>query len=535
MVKTQKFDIPKEVTRVTETLQNAGFEAYLVGGCVRELLRGQKEPKDWDVTTNAKPDDIIKLFNNTFYENNYGTVGVVIDEWKKKIEDISRETPNDTVTYETHLIENMAKKDEDEDDFLSDGENTQKTSYVIEVTPYRLEATYSDNRHPDSVSFSNSLTDDLKRRDFTINAIAYDPSKGHIIDPYKGQVDIEKKIIMAVGEPEDRFAEDALRMMRAARLATELGFTIEEDTLMAIKVMSNKIQNVSMERIRDEFSRIIMSDTPMEGIMTLHQLEMFQYIIPELENGIGVEQNAAHAFHVWEHNLRSLQHGANKKWPLKIRLAALLHDVSKPETRYWSDKKKNWTFYGHDVVGARVAEKIMKRLKYPKELTEDVRLLVRYHLFFSDTEVVSNSAVRRIVRSVGQKNIWDLMRVRACDRIGTGRPKEQPYRLRKYHAMVEEVMRDPISVGALKITGNKIMQITKEKPGPRIGWMLHALLEEVLDEPKKNTEKYLEERTKILFTLSDKELETLGRAAKEKKEETEEAEVKEIRKRHWVE
>ncbi|MBI2045933.1 MAG: CCA tRNA nucleotidyltransferase [Parcubacteria group bacterium] len=506
-------------------LKDGGFEAYLVGGCVRELLR-EKQPKDWDITTNATPEEIIKVFEHThktFYENDYGTVGVVIEEWQKKTENtisVTHET-SDFQARETNLEINK--------------EINHNMSHIVEITPYRLEAKYSDSRHPDKVIFSKNIEDDLKRRDFTMNAIAYEPNKGHIIDLYAGQKDIKDKVIRAVGNPEERFSEDALRIVRGVRLATELGFEIETETKEAISKTNQKLANISAERIRDEFVKIVMSDHPMFGIELSHELGILKYIIPELETGIGIEQNAAHAFHVWEHNLRTLQHGAKKNWTLKVRIAALLHDVAKPQTRRWSNEKNNWTFYGHDVVGARVAEKVMTRLKFPKKLSEDVVLLVRYHLFFSDTEKITHSAVRRIVRSVGNENIWDLMKVRACDRIGTGRPKENPYRLRKYEAMIEEVMRDPISVGALKIDGAKIMEMTGEKPGRRIGWVLHALLEEVIDDPKKNTDAYLAERTKILFALSDKELEMLGRAAKEKKEETEEAEVKEIRKRHWVE
>lgn len=540
MDKKKNFKIPKEVSRVTETLQKAGFEAYLVGGCVRELLR-REEPKDWDITTNARPEDILKLFENTFYENDYGTVGIVVEEWeKKKKENVTQETSGEAVSQETkdvivsrEMKEPNSEEDE-EDDFLASGNGAKEFSPVIEVTPYRLEAKYSDSRHPDEVIFSNSLTDDLKRRDFTMNAIAYDPSQGHLIDPYQGHLDIEQKVIRAVGEPVDRFEEDALRILRAVRFSAELGFIIEHDTREAIKLFAHKLQRISTERIRDEFTRIILSDTPMVGIMTLHELGILRYIIPELEEGIGIEQNQAHSFDVWSHNLRTLQHAANKKWPLKVRLAALLHDVSKPATRNFSEKTRDWTFYGHDVVGGRAARKIMTRLKYPKKLVEEVSLLVRYHLFFSDTDVIKHSAVRRIVRNVGKENIWDLMRVRACDRIGTGRPKEQPYRLRKYHSMIEEVMRDPLTVGALKIKGEKIMEITGEKPGPRIGWVLHALLEEVLEDPSKNTEKYLEERAKKFAKLSEEELRALGEKGKMTKEQLEEEEIQEIRKKHWV-
>ncbi len=483
--------MPKEVSWVTETLQNKGFQAYLVGGCVRDLVVGKK-PKDWDVTTNAKPEEIQSLFPKTFYENDYGTVGVVNEE------------------------------------------TSDETLRVVEATPFRIEGKYSDGRRPDTVHWSDKLEDDLKRRDFTINAIAYDVHKGHLIDPHNGQKDIKDKTIKTVGEPSERFSEDYLRMLRAIRLATELGFTINLDTKKAIKDNAKMLSGVSRERVRDEFSKIIMSDSPMDGIILMEKLDVLKEVVPEVSVGIGVEQNGDHIYDVWEHNLRALQHSADSGWPLHVRLAALFHDVSKPETRRWSKEKNDWTFYGHDVVGGRVAKKIMERLKFSRHEVDVASKLVRHHLFFSDIEKITLSAVRRIVRNVGPENVWDLMKVRACDRIGMGRPKEKPYRLRKYEAMIEEAMRAPVSVGMLKIDGGKIMEITGEKPGPRLGWILHALLEEVLDDPERNTEKYLEERATSLAKLTDNELQKLGEKGKEKKEAEEEKEVTEIRKRHWV-
>jgi putative nucleotidyltransferase with HDIG domain len=486
--------IPSHVSHVTETLRKAGFEVYLVGGCVRDLVLDRK-PKDWDVTTNATPEQILGLFEKTFYENDYGTVGVVVSH--ETIGGVSGET-------------------------------------TIEVTPYRTENTYSDSRHPDSVSFGQKLEEDLQRRDFTVNALAYDQSQGQIIDLYNGQRDIKDKIIRAVGEPPARFNEDALRILRAVRFSTELGFEIEEKTKEAAKTLAPNLEKISKERIRDEFIKMIMSDNAMRGVILAHELGVLQYIVPELEKGIGVKQNGDHIYVVWEHNLRALNHAVENKWPLHVRLAALFHDISKPETRRWSEEKKDFTFYGHDVVGGKVTKKLMQRLKFPGKITDVVSMLVRYHLFFSDVEKITLSAVRRIVKNVGPENVWDLMKVRACDRIGMGRPKEKPYRLRKYEAMIEEAMRAPVSVGMLKIDGSKIMEITGEKPGPRIGWMLHAFLEEVLDEPEKNTDEYLEKRLKELALLPNDELKTLGLKGKEEKDKKEAEEVSEIRKKHWV-
>ena len=478
--------IPSYVTHVTETLGKAGFRAYLVGGCVRDLLM-DREPKDWDVTTNAKPEQIQGLFEQTFYENEYGTVGIAMGE-----------------------------------------------GIVVEVTPYRLEAKYSDARHPDSVKFGDSVEEDLKRRDFTINALAYDVDKGHVLDMYKGQEDIKDKIVRAVGSPSERFAEDALRMLRAVRFGAELGFVIENETQEAIAANSGLLEKISKERIRDEFVKIIASPNAMQGIVVMQKSGLLKYIVPELEEGIGIEQNGDHIYHVWEHNLRALDHAAANGWPLHVRLAALFHDVGKPAVRRWSDEKRDWTFYGHDVAGAKMTRKIMRRLRFSAKQTEVVSLLVRWHLFFSDIEKITLSAVRRLVRNVGPENVWDLMKVRACDRIGMGRPKEKPYRLRKYEAMIEEAARAPVSVKMLKINGGKIMEITGERPGHRIGWILHAFLEEVLEDPEKNTEEYLAKRLKELSALPDFELKALGEKGQEKKAEKEAEEVGEIRKRHWV-
>lgn len=486
------FSIPESVSQVTKTLKNSGFEAYLIGGCVRDLFLGRK-PKDWDITTNATPEQIISIFPETFYENSFGTVGIVNKE-----------------------------------------EGIDLDLKVIEVTPYRLETTYSDGRHPDAVHFSQKIEDDLQRRDFTINAIAYDVEEEKVVDLYGGIKDIHDGVIRAVGNPDERFKEDGLRILRAVRLSAELGFMININTENSIKNDSDMLKNIAKERIKDEFNRIIMSDKPMFGLVTAEKLGILKYIATELEEGLHVKQNQAHSFEVFEHLLRSLQCSADKKFPLEIRLAALFHDIGKPKTRRFSDEKGDYTFYGHDVVGARITEKVLKELKYPNKVIETVTKLVRWHMFFSDTEQITLSAVRRIVRNVGGENIWHLMDLRLCDRIGTGRPKESPYRLRKYHSMIEEVLRDPISVGMLKLNGEVLIKKFGINPGPKIGFILNALLEEVLDDPKRNTVEYLEGKVEELNKLDDKELRKLGDSGKKKREEEEEKSIDEIRKKHWV-
>jgi poly(A) polymerase/tRNA nucleotidyltransferase (CCA-adding enzyme) len=431
---------------------------------------------------------------------------------------------------------------------------------IIEVTPYRTETKYSDFRHPDDVKFSENLKDDLKRRDFTVNAMAMD-SKGQITDIFDGLKDIEGRVIRAVGDPADRFTEDALRMLRAVRFSCQLDFSVSYETTESILKNSDLIKKISPERIRDEFVKIIMSKHPASGIMMLNKFGLLKYIIPELEEGIGCEQGGAHIFDVWDHLLHALQHAADKDWSFEIRIAALFHDIGKPRTKREGAKieenssaflqqagtfrlqnssqsrpdlnKKKPTFYGHEVVGARMAKKIMERLKFPKKETDLVESLIRNHMFFSDTELITLSAVRRIINKVGVENIWLLMNIRECDRVGM-KKKEAPYRLRKYFAMIEEALRDPISPKALKINGEFMMKELGIKPGPRMGWILSSLLEEVLDAPEKNTVEHLSELVKSLNMLGDAELKALGDRGKEKKEELEEEEVKKLHLRHGV-
>ncbi len=487
----QRSQIPEEVRRITEKLENAGFEAWVVGGCVRDLVLGHK-PHDWDVTTNANPEQIQANFENTFYTNEFGTVGVV-------------------------------------------QEAEEETLKVIEVTPFRLEGKYSDARRPDNVIFSQNLEDDLKRRDFTINAMAFSPSEEKLVDLYEGIKDIKDMVIRAVGDPNERFAEDALRIMRAIRIAAEINFSIEPETRGAIGTHAPQLGKISKERIRDEFVRILNSPKPMKAMTLAYSMGILRFIAPDIEQGVGVEQNQAHSYDVFEHNMRSLQHAADKEWSLDVRLAALFHDVGKPKSRRWSDEKHDWTFHGHDVVGARMTKKALEDLRFSREIVDKTTALVRWHMFFSDPDKVTLSAVRRIIRNVGRDNIEDLVRLRICDRIGTGRPKEQPFRLRKYQSMIEQALRDPISVGMLAIDGKRVMEVTHENPGPRIGWVLHALLEDVLDDPAKNTSDFLEERAEKLATLSDEELRALGEGGKEKKEQLEEESIKDIRKKYFVE
>lgn len=482
--------IPGEVTEVSETLEKAGFKAYLVGGCVRDLLL-KRAPKDWDLTTDASPEQIMALFSESFCNNDYGTVGIKF-------------------------------------------ENAPDPLKVIEVTPFRSESGYSDSRRPDLVTFGVSLEEDLKRRDFTVNALAYHLKTKEITDLFNGVTDIKDKRIRAVLDPYERFTEDALRMMRAVRLAVELDFVLDSETALAIQATSERLPLIAIERIAAEFLRIIDADRPLIGVVFLEKLGLLEHIVPELLEGKGCEQGGTHAYDVYEHNLRTLEAAAEKGYSTEVRLAALFHDIGKPVTRRTGGKHKEYTFFGHEVVGAKMTKSILKRLKLPALLIENVTALVRWHMFFSDPEEITLAAVRRTIVRIGKDRIGDLLNLRVCDRIGTGRPKEQPFRFRKYKAMVDEALRDPLTVSMLRIDGNKIMEITGEKPGKRLGFMLHALLEDVLNDPTHNTEIYLFEAVKKLSALPDTELEELGSAGKERLAREESNAKAEIARKHRV-
>ncbi|USN89173.1 MAG: HD domain-containing protein [Candidatus Nomurabacteria bacterium] len=482
--------IPLEVRQIAHTLETNGFEAFVVGGCTRDLLLG-KTPKDWDLTTNAHPEQIQALFPEHYANNDFGTVGV---------------------------------KTESEDTTLK----------VVEITPYRTESGYTDARRPDSVTFGVSLEEDLKRRDFTVNALAYRISTNTMVDLFDGVEDLQNKRLKAVGDANERFSEDALRMMRAVRLAAELDFVIETNTMAAILANHEQLTKISIERISSEFLRTIASPTPMQGIVFMEKLGLLQHFIPELLICVGVEQGGAHKYDVYEHLLRTMQAAADKEYSVNMRLAGLFHDIAKPQTRREGGKNKQYTFFGHEVVGAKMTKKILDRLKMPRETVEEVTNLVRWHMFFADTEEISLSAVRRTITRVGENHIEELLNLRVCDRIGMGRPKEEPFRFRKYKAMVDEALRDPISVKMLKIDGTRIMELSGEKPGRKLGYILHALLEEALEDSSKNTAEYLERRTLELLALSEEKLIALADAGKQKQAEEEALALKDIAREHRV-
>lgn len=513
-------EIPEFVSDILNKLEKAGYEAYIVGGCVRDLLMG-REPGDWDVTTNARPEEIMKIFPDAKYENEFGTVLVKV------------------------------KNEEGE------------TEEVVEVTTYRSEQGYSDRRHPDQVKFEDSLDKDLERRDFTINAMAMqlsviaseakksrakqavhvssasvDHAAGSprrfasrddisVIDLFGGQKDLEKKIIRAVGEPVDRFKEDALRMMRAVRFACQLGFTIEEKTERGIVKMAGGLKFVANERIKDELIKIAGSDKAYDGIMMLHNLKLLQYIIPELERGVDVAQNRHHIYTVFKHSMLSLKNCPSRDW--RVKFAALLHDIAKPQTKRIMGTDA--TFYNHDLVGAKVTRKIMSRLKFSNEDAEKVENLVRHHMFYYNVGEVTEASVRRLIAKVGEENLKDLIDLRIADRLGSGVPKAKPYKLRHLEYMMKKVRTDPVSVKMLKIDGNELMKLLEIAPGPKIGAILDVLLSAVIEDPKLNNKEYLEKHSR---ELSKMDLAQLRGRAKAEIEEKKMEDDEELKKKFWV-
>lgn len=487
--------IPKEVEFVVEGLEKQGFEAYIVGGCVRDLLL-KREPEDWDVATNAIPEEIQNIFPENFYENKFFTVTVLTESQDPKLK-------------------------------------------AIEVTTYRAEFRYADRRRPEEVQYAKTIEEDLSRRDFTVNAIAlriqdtrYKIQNTELIDPFDGQKDLKAKLIRAVGNPQERFNEDALRMMRAARLATTLGFEIEKETKQAVQENSALLKEISQERIRDELVKIIMAERAADGIELLRELKLLSYIMPELAEGYGVGQNKHHIYTVWEHNLLSLKYAVEQKWSFEIRMASLLHDVAKPRVK--QGEGKDSTFHNHEVVGGNMARQILSRLKFSSKELEHISKLVRFHLFYYNVDEVTESSVRRLVRKIGPENVDDLLKVRMADRIGSGVPKAEPYKLRHLRYVIEKVAQDPISAKMLKVDGDDIMEILQISPGSKIGFILEILLGEVLDDSKKNEKEYLAAKVKELGKMPDEELRKLSENSKQEVEKLETKKDEMTKQKYWV-
>ncbi|MBI2020365.1 CCA tRNA nucleotidyltransferase [Candidatus Daviesbacteria bacterium] len=440
-----KYQLPNEVKIILDKFQKAQHQIYIVGGAVRDLLMG-KEVKDWDFTTDAKPEEILKIIPEGFYDNKFGTVGLAV----------------------------------------GDG--------IFEITTMRKEGVYKDFRHPTKVSWTNQIEDDLARRDFTINALALSED-GQIVDPFQGQDDLDHKLIKAVGDPTKRFQEDALRLIRAIRFATELEFKTDAVTFQAIKKNASLIKKIANERIRDELFKILESMNPYMGIIKLRESGILQIILPQLERCFGLQQEGPkhdRIYDIGEHSLLTLKHTPSED-PL-VRFAALLHDVGKPDT-VATQADKNVTFYNHDVAGGKIVLDIAKRFNLSKKQTDKLYKLVRWHMF-TVSEDQTDSAIRRFIKNVGLENIEDMTAVRIGDRLGGGTQTETSWRMEKFQQRIKEVLKKPFSITDLKVNGNDVMKELKIKSGPKIGEILQKLFEEVLEDSSKNNQKYLLERIK---------------------------------------
>lgn len=442
-----KIKVPPLVTKVIATLENAGYEAFIVGGAIRDILLG-KEVTDWDFATKAKPEEILKLFKDAYYDNRFGTVGVA----------------------EKHL----------------GGSGNE----VFEITTFRTESEYTDKRRPDKVSWGKNLKEDLKRRDFTINALALDKNL-KVVDLFDGQKDLKNKLIRCVGDPNTRFNEDALRMMRAIRIAAQLGFTIEEKTLGAITTNSALIKKISGERIRDELLKIIASPFPRDGILMLFNAQLIQYILPELLETRGVEQAGHHTKDVWWHSIDALAACPSPN-PI-IRLATLLHDIGKPKVKA-SREGKEITFYNHEVAGARMTKAISQRLKLSKKDSDLLWLLVRWHMFAYEPKM-TDKAIRRFIRHIGKENIDNMIMLRTGDRVGGG-SKATSWRLLELQERIKQVLYKPFEITDLKINGKDVMTTLNIQSGPKVGQVLKKIFAEVLEDSAKNEREYLLKKIK---------------------------------------
>jgi len=441
------FPLPQSIKNIFYIFKKNGFEIYLVGGAVRDFLLG-KNPKNFDFTTNATPKQIQSLFPNSFYNNAYGTVSIPLE------------------------IDNLS--------------SLQKT--IVEITPFRKEEDYTDFRHPEKIEWAKTLEEDLTRRDFTINAIAYDGKK--IIDPYHGQKDLKEKIISCVGDPDKRFTEDALRLLRAIRFASQLGFLIEEKTRKAIEKNSQLITKISWERIRDEFLKILKSDHPADGILFLRNTGLLKYILPELDVCFSIPQKSPKRHHIYDvgtHLVMSLKHCPSKDEI--TRFATLIHDIGKAKTFKKDEKTGLITFYNHEVVGKKLAEKIAERFKLSSKQKEKLVRLVAYHQF-TVSELQTDKAIRRFIRNVGKEYLLDMLDLRVADRLGSG-AKATSWRLELFKKRLIEVQKEPFKITDLKVNGYDVMRILEIKPGRKVGEVLKYLFEKVVEKKLKNEREVL--------------------------------------------
>lgn len=440
-------DVPRDVLDLCERLRSKGKRAWIVGGCVRDRLLG-RAVADWDIATDARPKELLSVFPRAIPTGiEHGTVTVV-----------------------------------------KDGRH-------YEVTTLRGEGTYSDGRRPDWVEFVDDITADLARRDFTVNAIALDPLDGKLIDPFDGRGDLERGVLRAVGNPRERFSEDGLRVLRAARFVATLELELDPATEEAIAPTLDTYRKVAAERVRDEWLKTMKARQPSRAFDVMRRTGILAITCPELLEGVGMEQNKWHAFDVWRHGMECMD--ACQADPV-LRIAAMLHDVGKPRTRAWSEKTSDYTFYDHDRVGAEIAAPIAERLRFSNDDRERIVALVRFHLFHYSDEW-SDAAVRRWIRRVGAGRLPDLYVLNQADVRAKGRDFEPDLAaLAALEAHVARVLAEgaALSTRDLKVNGHDLMTELGVKPGRVIGEILEALLEAVTTDPTLNERERLLERAR---------------------------------------
>ena len=443
---------PPGVLELCERLRSRGKRAWIVGGCVRDTLLG-RPAADWDIATDARPKELLSIFPRAIPTGiEHGTVTIV-----------------------------------------RDGRH-------YEVTTLRGEGTYSDGRRPDWVEFVDDITADLARRDFTVNAIALDPLDGKLIDPFDGRGDLRRGLLRAVGDPRERFSEDGLRVLRAARFVATLELALDPATEQAIGATLDTFRKVAAERVRDEWLKAMKARKPSRAFDVMHRTGILAITCPELLEGVGMEQNKWHSYDVWRHGMECMDACLPGQTDPVLRVAAMLHDVGKPRSRAWSDKTRDWTFYDHDRIGAEIAAPIADRLRFSNEERERIVALVRFHLFhYSDW---TDAAVRRWIRRVGANRLEDLYHLNQADVRAKGRDFEPDLTaLAALQAHVARVLAEgtALSTRDLKLNGHDLMSVLGLKPGRIIGEILEALLEEVTGDPSLNEHDRLLERARQLI------------------------------------
>mgnify|MGYP000254973275 CR=1 FL=1 len=532
--------LPLEPLFILYTLRQSGYEAYVVGGAVRDLLIQAKDNAsleevpvtDFDFTTNATPEQVQAVFPDSFYENQFGTVSVTKEHlWEmagfdhEVLKKISPEKSKDLRPKLINLRE--ATKIHVSLQTASSDEHVVHHFRNYEITTYRADGKYQDHRRPEAVTWGRSLQDDLSRRDFTINAMAIEVSKNFlhqlfspdalkkltvnplqlmsvspdnysIIDPFDGLADLANKIIKPVGEPTQRFQEDALRMLRAIRFSVQLNMEMTEETFAAISDLRQDIQHVSWERIRDEFLKMLTSNYPAESVELLDATGLLEFLLPELLEGKGVEQGGHHTTDVWTHSLDAVSNCPSPD-PV-VRFATLLHDVAKPRT--FKILNGQPTFYNHEIIGARVAKQIAQRFRLSHHDIDRMFILVRYHMFYYQPEN-TDASIRRFMRKVDLENIDDILDLREADRLGSGARKTS-WRLEEMKQRMIEQLHQPFDVTDMEIDGTQLMEELKLPPGRVIGQLLHHLFELVMENPELNTkEQLLDKAQKALSQLEE--------------------------------